>query len=90
MYYNSEMGKDMKKNNIKLDTVYNVSNLAYIQSKKALTAYILNHEINPSEKKWNKLAIQNNFLSSKTLGYIEGIGFNKLCKKIRKELKKHN
>ncbi len=78
----------MKNNNIKLEKIHKMSNIAYINSKKALTAYILNHDINPSEKKWNKLAMQNNFLSSKTLGYIEGIGFNKLCKKIRKELKK--
>lgn len=60
----------------------------YKISKQELINYIYINEKNPSEKIWNEIAISKDLLSSKTLGYIEGVGFNKLCKNIRKNLKK--
>ena len=61
---------------------------SYKNSKQELINYIYINDKNPSEKIWNEIAINKNLLSSKTLGYIEGAGFNKLCKNIRKNLKK--
>ena len=59
----------------------------YNKSMIALTKYIENNEKNPNEIIWNKYAVENRYLSSKTLGYLGQIGFNKLCKEIRKSLK---
>ena len=60
----------------------------YVESMNALISYMENNEMNPSESRWNKYAICKKYLSSKTLGYLSGIGFNTLCRKIRKELNK--
>ena len=60
----------------------------YNKSIDALIEYIKNNEINPSEKRWNKYAIKNGYLSSQTIGYLDGAGFNKLCKRIRKKIEK--
>lgn len=75
---------------IEIDNKYNKDTLQYYynDSFNALTKYIKVNENNPSEIRWNKYAIENNYLSSQTIGYIYGEGFNKLCKEIRKELKK--
>lgn len=59
----------------------------YNDSLYALIKYIKMNEKNPSEVIWNKYSIKNGYLSSQTMGYIYGNGFNKLCKEIRKELK---
>lgn len=71
---------DKKYNNKTIQSYYN-------NSFNALVKYIKVNEINPSENRWNKYAIKNNYLSSQSMGYIYGNGFNKLCKEIRKELK---
>lgn len=60
----------------------------YNTSIYALTEYIKNNEKNPNEKSWNKMAVEDDYLSSETIGYLYGEGFNKLCKDIRKKLKK--
>lgn len=60
--------------------------LYYEKSLKALEKYIKKTKTRPNEKNWNKLAVQNGYLSSESIGYICGIGFNKLCRKI---IKKH-
>lgn len=54
----------------------------------ALIQYMKSNEKNPSEKKWDKLAIENQYLSSKTIGYISGVGFNKFCRNLRKQINK--
>lgn len=59
----------------------------YNDSLSALIKYIETNEVNPSEVRWNNYAVKNGHLSSQTMGYIYGNGFNKLCKEIRKELK---
>lgn len=58
----------------------------YEKSIEFLKKYIQLTEQNPSESKWNEYAIKEKYLSSKSMGYISGIGFNKLCRKIRKEI----
>ena len=60
----------------------------YEKSLEALIEYMKNNEQNPSEKRWDEFAIYNKYLSSKTIGYISGIGFNKFCRKLRKEINK--
>lgn len=56
----------------------------YASSIDALSQYINENEKNPTEKIWNQFAREHGFLSSLSLGYISGFGFNILCKKMRK------
>lgn len=58
----------------------------YEISLKELERYIKTTRTRPNEKTWNRFAVQNGYLSSESIGYICGIGFNKLCRKI---IKKH-
>lgn len=59
----------------------------YNESMYALIEYIRSNEKNPNEKTWNRIAVANRYLSSETIGYLYGKGFNKLCRTIRKNLK---
>jgi len=74
---------------IELDKKYNADTLQsyYNDSLNALIKYIETNEKNPSEVRWNNYVVKKGYLSSQTMGYIYGNGFNKLCKEIRKELK---
>ena len=58
----------------------------YDETIYALIQYMKNNEKNPSEKKWDEVARKEEYLSSKTIGYVSGIGFNKLCRNLRKEI----
>lgn len=58
----------------------------YQESMDALVQYMKKHEQNPSEKRWNEYAICERYLSSQTIGYLNGIGFHTLCRKLRKEI----
>lgn len=60
----------------------------YNESTNELIKYMKKHEKNPNEKQWDKYAIQNGYLSSKTIGYLSGIGFNTLCRNLRKQINK--
>ena len=75
---------------IKNDEKYNKTALQnyYIESIIALIEYIKLNEVNPSEKRWNKYAIENRYLSGKSIGYMYEDGFNNLCRKIRKMVNK--
>lgn len=64
------------------------NNNVYEKSIEALVKYMKSHAINPSEKRWNQYAIENQYLSSKAIGYLSGTGFNTLCRKKRKEINK--
>ena len=44
------------------------------------------NEKNPNEKQWDKYAVQNKYLSSKTIGYLTEIGFNRFCRNLRKQI----
>ena len=35
-----------------------------------------------SEKEWNNYAVEENLLSSKTIAYLYGSKFNKMCRKL--------
>lgn len=69
----------MLKNNIELMIMYDKTIIA-------LEHYMKETGKRPNEKTWNQYAIKNNYLSSETIGYICGIGFNKLCRNL---IKKH-
>lgn len=61
----------------------------YEESIYALIEYMKNDEKNPNENRWNEIAISKKYLSSKTIGYISGMGFNTLCRKLRKQINKN-
>lgn len=67
---------------------YNELIVTYHLTIDALKKYIKENNKRPNEKQWNRFAIENNYLSSESIGYMCGIGFNKLCRKIIKEIKK--
>lgn len=71
----------MLKNHNELIQMYNIT-------IEALEKYIKENKKRPNEKTWNQYAIKNNYLSSETIGYFCGIGFNKLCRIIMKNIKK--
>lgn len=57
----------------------------YKKSMELLFLYIKITKNIPSESEWNKYAIEENLLSSKSLAYCNGIKFNKLCRKLMKK-----
>lgn len=68
----------MLKDNIELMIIYN-------KTMVALENYIKTIGKRPNEKTWNQYAVKNNYLSSETIGYICGFGFNKLCRELIKK-----
>ncbi|MBO5412912.1 MAG: hypothetical protein J6A29_01160 [Clostridia bacterium] len=60
----------------------------FIKSKELLIEYLKKHEKNPTEKQWDEYAKKANCLSSRTMGFVDGGGFKKLCYNLRKEIKK--
>ena len=58
----------------------------YVESMSALVSYLKNNEKNPNENKWNHYAVENDYLSSKSIGYLSQINFNTLCRKLRKQI----
>ena len=75
------MVKNMLKDLKELVFMYNIS-------IEALEKYMEENKKKPSEKEWNQFAKKNNYLSSESIGYIVGTGFNKLCRKKIKEITK--
>ncbi len=75
---------------IENDKKYNKQALQnyYLDSIVKLIEYMKKNEKNPSENMWNKYAIENRCLTSKTIGYMYESGFNSLCRKIRKHINK--
>lgn len=61
----------------------------YEESMEALKLYIKTVNFVPSEKQWNKYALQECLFSSKSLEYYSGIKFNVLCRKIIKKKKSY-
>lgn len=59
----------------------------YEKSIQALQLYIKVVKNVPSEYQWNKYAIQEKLLCSKSIEYYSGKKFNKLCRKIMKKRK---
>ena len=57
----------------------------YEKSLDELKKYLKRDKKIPSEKRWNRYAYENNLLSSKTLEYLYGLRFNKMCRKLIKK-----
>ena len=51
-----------------------------------LKEYLFKKNCMPSEKVWNRFAVEQNLLSSKTITYLSGIGFNKICRNMMKQI----
>ncbi len=60
----------------------------YEESMEALTQYIQEHKAMPTEKIWNKLAVEKGYLTSQSVGYLSGVKFPELCKKIYKQVQR--
>lgn len=57
----------------------------YNQSVQALQLYMNVTKIIPSEKEWNRFAVEEKLFSSLSIQYYSQMGFNKLCRKIMKK-----
>ena len=57
----------------------------YEKSLDELKKYLKREKKKPSEKRWNRYAYENNLLSSKTLEYLYGLSFKKMCRKLIKK-----
>ena len=53
----------------------------YDQSIQALQLYMNITKLIPSEKEWNRFAMEEKLLSSQSIQYLSQSGFNKLCRK---------
>lgn len=62
----------------------------YEKSLDELKKYLKKEKKIPSEKVWNRYAYENNLLSSKTMEYLYGLRFNKMCREINRKKKKQN
>ena len=60
----------------------------YEKSLQELKTYIDLIKDIPSEQQWNKYCVKQNLLSSKSLEYIYGKGFNKMCRNLMKKSRK--
>lgn len=62
----------------------------YEKSFDELIKYIRKKKKIPSEKVWNRYAYNHNLLSSKSMEYIYGLRFNRMCKEIKGKKKKQD
>ena len=60
----------------------------YEKSLKELKKYLKMNNIIPSGKVWNKYCLENELLCSKSLEYMYGEGFNRMCRNLIKEVRK--
>lgn len=60
----------------------------YQKSMKALEDYIQKNKAIPTEKVWNRLAGEEGYLTSHSLGYLASEKFPNLCKKIYKQMQR--
>ena len=56
----------------------------YNQSIQSLQLYMKITKLIPSEKEWNRFAMEEKLLSSLAIQYYSQIGFNKLCRRLIK------
>ena len=77
--------------NVPITDLYRVkwwSMQIYDKSLEELKLYLKVLNIIPNERDWNRYAKEENVLSSKTLEYFYGENFNKMCRKLIKEVRK--
>lgn len=60
-------------------------NKYYEKSMEELKLYLKVTKIIPSESQWNHYAMEEKLLSSKSLEYLAGMKFNKMCRKLIKK-----
>ena len=60
----------------------------YEKSLNELKKYLKTNNIIPSGKQWNKYCLKRNLLCSKSLEYMYGEGFNRMCRNLIKEVRK--
>lgn len=58
----------------------------YTNSLEGIKEYLRNEKRIPNEKEWNRYAVKQNLLSAQTVSYLAGIGFNKVCRNLYKEV----
>ena len=58
----------------------------YEESIIGLKKYLEEEKKVPNETKWNAQAIEFGYLSSKSIGFLSGHGFNKLCRNLIKQI----
>lgn len=61
----------------------------YEESLEELKLYLHVVKIIPNEKEWNRYAEMQKLFTSKSIEYIYGTKFNKLCRKLIKGRKKY-
>ena len=64
------------------------SKQVYQKSIEVLTKHIFDANTIPTEREWNKMAVEGSYLTTPSISYISGESFPELCKKIYKQLKK--
>lgn len=60
----------------------------YQKSIEALTLLIKEKKEIPTEKDWNRMAVEKGYLTSQSIGFIAQAKFPQLCKTIYKEIQK--
>ena len=58
----------------------------YEKSLKELKLYMKVIKKIPSEKQWNRYALSEKLLSSKSIEYGYGLRFNQMCRNLSKEI----
>jgi len=56
----------------------------YANSMEGLKEYLKKAKHIPSEKEWNRYAVEQDLLSAQTISFVSGMGFNKLCRNLYK------
>ncbi len=60
----------------------------YQKSINFLESYIKENGTVPTEKVWNKIAFEKEYLTSQSIAYLSGENFPELCKQIYKKVRK--
>ena len=61
----------------------------YQKSIDSLENYIKENGTMPTEKTWNKIAFEKEYLTSQSIAYLSGENFPELCKQIYKKVQKN-
>ena len=64
------------------------SKQVYQKSIEVLTKHIFDAKTIPTEREWNKMAVEGSYLTTPSISYISGESFPELCKKNIQTVKK--
>ena len=59
----------------------------YTERMKKLKLYLKVVNMIPSQQQWNSYAMEEGLLLSQTLEFLEGVKFNRMCRKLIKKRK---